>query len=62
MSEEAEQRPQEDALTDQPDSSISFVNITCQLEKEPRQISDATQFPPNPLLQDDVRVSAPVPS
>ncbi|XP_035278352.1 protein FAM177A1-like [Anguilla anguilla] len=67
MSEEAErsfqeQKGQEGALTEQPDSSISIVNITCELEKEPCQISDASPFPPNPLLQDDLRVSAPVPS
>ncbi|XP_061098063.1 protein FAM177A1-like isoform X2 [Conger conger] len=65
MSEEAEQQAgaeqkgQEGALTEQPDSSISIINITCELEKEPCQISDATPFP---LLQDDVRVSAPVTS
>ncbi|KAJ8270032.1 hypothetical protein GJAV_G00109560 [Gymnothorax javanicus] len=67
LSEEAERRfreqtSQDDALTEQPDGSISMVNLTCQLEGEPRPISVTTPFPPNPLFQDEVRVSAPVPS
>ncbi|KAI1897802.1 hypothetical protein AGOR_G00087020 [Albula goreensis] len=63
MSEEAERRYQEQGpQTEQPDGSVSIVNITCELEREPRQIPDAAAFPPNQLLQGDVRISTPVPS
>ncbi|KAG9344731.1 hypothetical protein JZ751_010418 [Albula glossodonta] len=63
MSQEAERRFQEQGpQTEQPDGSVSIVNITCELEREPRQIPDAAAFPPNQLLQGDVRISTPVPS
>ncbi|KAJ8409151.1 hypothetical protein AAFF_G00241720 [Aldrovandia affinis] len=69
MSEEAERRFQEQRgvegqgpLTEQPDGSVSIVNITCELEMEPRPTSDSIPFPPNPLFQGDMRLSAPIPS